>query len=197
MTQKTKVAASRKSARTKATQGEDTRIPPFVEMDGLCEGVAEAPSRATQAKAALIAIFQALPERCYVEALNALQAHWRNGMEAGFTKGFNAGWMESCNQTGEYRSLPGYPLVPRECTPPTWPDGMRGASVLDLVTCVLSLQAPCQKRGEQGSSGLIELQWGALSRIYSAAHAEGEVKGKRRAACVFALTAVGEEEASA
>lgn len=192
MNQKTKTIASRKPARASmhanAAQRKSTRLPPFVEV-----GIVDEPSRGAQAKTALTAVFAALPEHCFIEALNALQAQWRSGMEIGFTKGFTAGWREKCHQTGEYRSLPGYTLAPDECTPPAWPDVARGANVLALVTCVLSLQAHCQKHDERGHNGLIELQWDALNRIFSAAQAEGETKGKRRAACLFALTAVGQE----
>lgn len=195
MTKKTKLIASRKPARasayTNATQRKGAHLPPFVEVD-----IVEEPSRGTQVKTALTTIFSALPEHHYSEAFNALKAHWRNGMESGFTKGFTAGWLEKCHQTGEYRSLPRYTPDLDECTPPAWTDVARGASVLDLVTCVLSLQADSQKRDERGHNGLIALQWDALNRIYATAQAEGETKGKRSAECLFALIAVGQETLS-
>lgn len=197
MTQKTKAAAPRNSARTKATQGKGTRIPPFAEVDDMRQDVAETPSRAAQARAALISIFQTLPDFCYQEALKGMQARWRNGIEAGFAKGFNDGWLELCTRTGEHRGLPAYLIAPRDCTPPTWPDDTRSDNVLDLIACVLALEASCQGLGKLGKDSLIKLQWSTLERIYAAAHAEGEAMGKRRAECMFALVALGEAEADA
>lgn len=213
MTQKTKAAASRKAAsaptRTHAAKAKDTRTPPFAEYDFQREESAaqvgesndsvavEEPSREAQAKSALIAILQAIPEKNYRHALDALYEHWWSGMDAGYAKGIKEGWEEGCALSGKYKAWPGFRLSPRECTPPNWPDAAHLCGVFELVICLLSQQAgPCE-RSEQGNSNLAELQWDALNRIYGDAYAQGEARGKKFGASMCGMYESSEMSCSA